>query len=250
MGSCIKKTNKGQPAAASHSSSSGKGFSITDNRQDKVAQLKTTIKNSSQTYNYGSGKVAVGSLMEAHLDPDDMHVGQSANLNTSQNPMMTAIRKYWNIKGGNVVKGHLLNDNLGGSALNKNLYPITAAANKDHLMYVENLVKEKVWSEETGIYYSLKVDGKPSYKESQAAFKTHVQDWNPKTKKYGAVHGQTVIPSDLTKVREYHQAVDADDPSADLDTYSNPDKPKWAKSPKTKVSELTADEIEERDSQT
>lgn len=39
------------------------------------------------------------------------------------------------------VKGHLLNDNLGGMANKNNLYPITGKANKDHLDDVESKIK-------------------------------------------------------------------------------------------------------------
>lgn len=55
---------------------------------------------------------------------------------------------------GIIVEGHLWNDNLGGNALNINLFPMTRAANKDHLTYVENLAKSYIYNG-VPIYYNL-----------------------------------------------------------------------------------------------
>ncbi|MFC1750931.1 hypothetical protein ACFL2V_19235, partial [Pseudomonadota bacterium] len=42
------------------------------------------------------------------------------------------------------IRGHLLNDNLGGPGLDYNLYPITADANKEHHDRIEKPVKKWV----------------------------------------------------------------------------------------------------------
>lgn len=61
-------------------------------------QRKTTIfSQKGQTYNYSTGKVEAGDVAEVGLDPQDMCQGQSANLNTVQNEMMTHIRTTWGI---------------------------------------------------------------------------------------------------------------------------------------------------------
>ena len=39
------------------------------------------------------------------------------------------------------IKGHLLNDNVGGPGEDYNLFPITAAANKEHERSIESSVK-------------------------------------------------------------------------------------------------------------
>ncbi|HEY9778927.1 MAG TPA: DUF4157 domain-containing protein [Leptolyngbyaceae cyanobacterium] len=55
------------------------------------------------------------------------------------------------------VKGHLLNDNLGGPGSAQNLYPITADANKKHEARVERLVKNWVNNEGYWVYYKVEV---------------------------------------------------------------------------------------------
>lgn len=55
------------------------------------------------------------------------------------------------------IKGHLLNDNLGGPGIAQNLYPITALANKNHEAYVESWVKQKVNLQGHWVYYRVQV---------------------------------------------------------------------------------------------
>lgn len=56
------------------------------------------------------------------------------------------------------IKGHLLNDNLGGPGQAENLYPITAQANAEHRNEVEDKVVE--WVNEKGfwVHYHVKVN--------------------------------------------------------------------------------------------
>ncbi|MCD1260703.1 hypothetical protein B5M42_018030 [Paenibacillus athensensis] len=55
------------------------------------------------------------------------------------------------------IKGHLLNDNLGGPGTAANLFPITAEANKQHEQFVESWAKE--WVNEKGywVYYEVEI---------------------------------------------------------------------------------------------
>ncbi|MGO4537543.1 hypothetical protein [Paenibacillus sp. 2TAB19] len=55
------------------------------------------------------------------------------------------------------IRGHLLNDSLGGPGLAQNLFPITERANKDHEMHVESKVKD--WVNKLGyfVYYHVEV---------------------------------------------------------------------------------------------
>ena len=56
-------------------------------------QLQTKLLSwQDQDYNFGTGSINVGKFMEVGLDPNNMQQGQSANLNTSQDQMMAAIR--------------------------------------------------------------------------------------------------------------------------------------------------------------
>ncbi|HLP54709.1 MAG TPA: DNA/RNA non-specific endonuclease [Fluviicola sp.] len=55
------------------------------------------------------------------------------------------------------VRGHLLNDNLGGEGKPYNLFPITANANKEHERVIESKVKNWVNDEKQWVYYHVKV---------------------------------------------------------------------------------------------
>lgn len=206
-------------------------------------QRKTTIfSQKGQTYNYGTGKVEVGDVVEVGLDPQDMHQGQSANLNAGQNDMMTAIRTKWGISGGDVVKGHLWNDNLGGSALNINLYPITKAANSDHLGYVENKAKECI-ARQIPIYYKVEVDTKPDITEPIAEFDCEIRQWNPVSGNLGNLLIEPVtVFSDLRTVHAYNEAYETYTGN-DANRQKRPRLPKWLKPPKTRIGELTRQEL-------
>lgn len=218
-------------------------------KHNKSTQLKSKVyTQKDQTYNFGSGKINVGEIMEVGLDPTDMRQGQSANLNTSQDEMMSAIRGQWGIKGGDLVKGHLWNDNLGGEAMNYNLYPITKAANSDHLGYVENAAKELIWNKRP-IYYKVEVDAKPDINEAKADFDCEIRDWDPKTGALGKhVLPPVTIESDLNNVRANNEAYETYT-GYYADRQKTPKKPKWAKKPKTKVGELTKQEFIDRQNQ-
>ena len=58
------------------------------------------------------------------------------------------------------IKGHLLNDNLGGPGTDQNLYPITAEANKAHENQVESLVKDWVNKYGYWVYYKVQIEEK------------------------------------------------------------------------------------------
>jgi hypothetical protein len=56
------------------------------------------------------------------------------------------------------IKGHLLNDNVGGPGTAENLYPITAEANAAHVRNVESTVKTWVNTNKYWVYYSVQVN--------------------------------------------------------------------------------------------
>lgn len=56
------------------------------------------------------------------------------------------------------IRGHLLNDNLGGPGEPYNLYPITANANKEHESVIESKVKQWVNTGKQWVSYHVKVN--------------------------------------------------------------------------------------------
>ncbi len=196
--------------------------SFTDNRPAAVAQQKlqamangspiqqkTVVKNIGQWCNYGNPssvkQVIVGRNMDAWLDPNDLTRGQAVGVNASQNDLMAWIKGiYPKAKGVKSVKGHLLNDNLGGTALNNNLYPISKGANGMHLSTAENYVKKAMWgTKKRAVNYSVRVAGATDYTgtkgNAKATFITSVRPWEDvnDTSKVGAVEYTANIVSDF-----------------------------------------------------
>ncbi|ESP93247.1 DNA/RNA non-specific endonuclease [Pseudoalteromonas luteoviolacea] len=104
----------------------------------------------------------VGDKVEARLSRLAPR-GESAEVNADQSDLMKNVLVY-NNNGNNAnekgwIRGHLLNDNLGGSALKFNLYPITGSANKEHHSRVESHVKNLV---EAGYIVEYKVEVVPT----------------------------------------------------------------------------------------
>ena len=198
-------------------------------------QLKSQVTNQGQYYTWGHNqKTLVGHTMTAYLDPDNPIRGQAASLNTGQNEMMHWIKSHHHLKASGAVKGHLLNDNLGGTALNVNLFPITKAANAVHLHVVENYIKNQLWSDETPAYYYVEAKiGDPD------KFECEIGDWNMKTNKISNVKTYTV-ESHLGQANDMDMA-NPDDSDYTSATYSNSEaeKKKMAFKPFKKVSELS-----------
>ncbi|MDB9327947.1 hypothetical protein PN435_17595 [Nodularia spumigena CS-590/02] len=116
-------------------------FGLTQNvtfKEGKIANFPIGIKMEATRLgpNHPQGSPPTASSLSAIM----------GNLTTD--PKKPAEQKY--------IKGHLLNDNLGGPGEDRNLYPITAIANKDHEAYVESVVKQ--WVNEQGYWVYYKVD--------------------------------------------------------------------------------------------
>lgn len=114
----------------------GKGSSETA----KAIQKKTKITHTSRDFTYNNDqKDKVGVEMEAYLDPHDIVVGSETG--TPQKALYDAV----NVKTpSGMVRGHLLNHDLGGYGVAENLYPITSSANSKHKFYVENPVQKEL----------------------------------------------------------------------------------------------------------
>ena len=77
------------------------------------------------------------------------------------------------------VKGHLLNENLGGKGEAKNLFPITGKANSQHLKSTEKIVKKWVLDQKPKttqwVWYEVKVgDIKSDFPVKGESAKNHV----------------------------------------------------------------------------
>ncbi len=112
-----------------------------------VIQAKTMIHYSPGRYDYDfnplTGKynksVTVGREMHAKLDPDDPKNGSSTSSGGDVHRDLTGyLNKKWGIRP---IRGHLLNDHLGGLSVEENLFPISHEANSQHLHQVEGYVK-------------------------------------------------------------------------------------------------------------
>lgn len=107
---------------------------------DKPVQLKTKITHQTADFTYAEGeKDKVGVAMEATLDPHDPVIGSSTG--TPQKELYDAVDAK---AKSSMVRGHLLNHDLGGYGVAENLYPITSSANSKHKFYVENPVQEEL----------------------------------------------------------------------------------------------------------
>lgn len=114
--------------------------SNTASRTQKPVQMQTSIAHTSQDFTFNTDKTdKVGTLMEAYLDPHDPVVGSATG--TPQKALYDAVNKKTK---SSMVRGHLLNHDLGGYGVAENLYPITSSANSKHKFYVENPVQKEL----------------------------------------------------------------------------------------------------------
>lgn len=127
---------------------------------NKPIQMQTEIKYTAQNMNYWTssnnyGKIVVGKKTEALLDPWDPKSGSR----TGSAPIFSL---YSNGHWPALYQGHLLNANLGGQAIQENLFPVTPAFNHAHSAQVEEPVK--------GMFLDLfKLGGgKTSFKNDEA----------------------------------------------------------------------------------
>jgi len=142
---------------------SGEAFQFVDNRMETIAQRKlqavmndgmgqntapgssgliqrkcagTEITHTVGTINVDGEERTAGKAMTAVLDPTQPVKGSATGVNSD---WMKSIRADY--PTANVVRGHLLNHDLGGFGIEENLYPISTLANADHSSRVEQNVK-------------------------------------------------------------------------------------------------------------
>lgn len=133
-------------------------------QQQKIIQRKTEIQHTTGTYNYYDHKDAsrkdqnVGVEMKAYLDPKKEIRGSETG--GPQKEFITSLRKTF--PNDNMIRGHLLNHDLGGFGVEQNLFPITSSANGVHLRTVEYGVKQALINanaQNKGVFYHVKVSG-------------------------------------------------------------------------------------------
>lgn len=156
-----------------------RSYSDWANSGEKVAQLRTTqqladnvviqrVKWSTgqldgkqtnvdwKTKNIGGDEVGV-EMMASLLGPD--HPQGTPPKSGSQKKLMNKLPTDPNLSNENkYIRGHLLNDNLGGEGEPYNLFPITANANKEHERVIESKVKKWVNDERQWVFYHVKVN--------------------------------------------------------------------------------------------
>jgi hypothetical protein len=141
----VDPTKKGQGSQA---------IQILGDSTDK--KVKTDIKFIPGSLTIGDETSQVGMQMEATRLSQDTPIGSEAGKDSSQDNFMGNLKKTMGDKRTKYIKGHLLNDHLGGPARPYNLFPITDQANSDHLVFMEKYVKAEV---EKGyvMYYKVNI---------------------------------------------------------------------------------------------
>lgn len=135
------------------------------NPKATISSSKKLISSGSQpagdrvmnvTYTTGSlGGDVVGMKMEANpIGPNHPQGGPPSS--SAQKTLMSKLETNPENSGENkYIKGHLLNDNIGGPGIAENLFPITAIANKKHHDEVEATVKDWVNNKGYWVYYNV-----------------------------------------------------------------------------------------------
>lgn len=121
------------------------------------SKYKTDISFISGNLTVGDATSQVGRFMEANVLSQDHPIGSKAGLDSAQNQLMGNLCKSDRDNKKQYIKGHLLNDHLGGPARPYNLFPITAQANSDHLVFIEKYVKAEV-AKGYVMYYKVSVE--------------------------------------------------------------------------------------------
>lgn len=98
----------------------------------------------------------VGLKMNAILGPEHLQGGPPKT--NVQNDLMNNLPTTPTLSNpSKYIKGHLLNDNVGGPGEAYNLFPITAAANKEHERSIEHDVKDWVNEKKHWVKYNVEV---------------------------------------------------------------------------------------------
>lgn len=122
-----------------------------------VIQRKTEVNYSTQSVGYrdsdGTGHVEhVGHVADAWIDAADPITGSAPKSSEQQPEMYQRLKAHY---GQGFVRGHLLNDNLGGVGEVYNLFPITYSANSEHKITAEGHLKRYMRTEQAAMKNKL-----------------------------------------------------------------------------------------------
>lgn len=109
----------------------------------------TNVHWESEDLTIGTQTAKVGKHMVAKPLATDHEPGFTSAADSHQNKLMGELVNAGNTAVPNdqkYIKGHLLNDHVGGPGASFNLFPITADANAKHLVYVEKFLKAQLRS--------------------------------------------------------------------------------------------------------
>lgn len=106
-----------------------------------IQRAPTSINYDTSSFDMENGKIEiVGKKMIANINPTDQVQG-SAPGNGVQAELM---QEFKNQGYKRMVRGHLMNGQLGGLGIAANLFPITSQANAKHKNHVENPIKDQI----------------------------------------------------------------------------------------------------------
>ncbi|HEY9082803.1 MAG TPA: DUF4157 domain-containing protein [Vicingaceae bacterium] len=109
------------------------------------ADYKTDVLLQPQTIALPVGVgTEVGYRMFARRLSQDHPKGMTSSKDSKQKDLMDSLANVAGSANTKYIKGHLLNDHLGGPARTENLFPITSKANGDHVSWVEKYVKAEI----------------------------------------------------------------------------------------------------------
>ncbi len=140
------------------------------------------------------GKVAAST--KATLIPEDPKIGSSTAGVKTNELLYTTLREFTDTQW---VQGHLLNHDLGGKAIEKNLFPITSHANSEHFQEVEKIVKHWI-AEGSAVQYDITASKTGGDESAEGKFICKATVLEGKAKYEGKVIHKVI--NSLTKLKD------------------------------------------------
>lgn len=129
-----------------HEPLSGRGIPGGDERMTSVVHTSSSL---------GGDRVGV-EMMAMPLGPDHAEGSGPSGQRALFSKLPTGF-EFSRRAHSNFIKGHLLNDNVGGLGVGQNLFPITAHANSQHSRSIEEAVKDWVNTRRLWVRYHVKI---------------------------------------------------------------------------------------------
>ncbi|MDR3705699.1 MAG: DNA/RNA non-specific endonuclease [Paludibacteraceae bacterium] len=199
----MEKPKENQSRAVANSvgqkKSSGNGVGFV-NKQENALQRQTVIDGIPNYYKYNQNTLqeTAGEKAWAYLDPNNPVNGSEPGNSELYGSMNDLKKQGYN----SMIKGHLINSQLGGPGGSENLFPITTQANNLHKLYAENKIKQEVTNRNgtnNGVYYSVEATKTTRSTEfPSAAFTCEAYEWDvSKGANLGAVNTNKPILKQL-----------------------------------------------------